>query len=88
MIYGFVSIFLFQLLHRQQILLIEKFLILYIYKVSELSSSFGLYLSMSGWIKWVLLIGCIGRFIFQRLKKTKIDPDKKSRELRVDPTKL
>lgn len=67
MIYGFVSIFLFQLLQRHRLLAVEKFLILYIYKVSELSSSFGLYLSMSGWIKWVLLIGFLSWFIWKRL---------------------
>ena len=88
MIYGFVSVFLFQLLQRNRLLLIEKFLILYVYKVSEISSSRGLYLSMDGWVKRILLMGFIGRFICQRLKNTKIDPDKKSRKLKVDHTKL
>jgi len=88
MIYGFVSVFLFQLLQRNRLLLIEKFLILYVYKVSEISSSRGLYLSMDGWVKRILLMGFIGRFICQRLKNTKIDHNKKSRKLKVDHTKL
>jgi len=66
MIYGFVSIFLFQLVSRHRLLTIEKFLILYIYKVSDLSSSFGLFLSMSGWVKRTVLLGFLAWFIFQR----------------------
>jgi len=67
MIYGFISVFLFQLLHRQRILLIEKCLILYIYKVSELSSTFGLFLSADGWVKRVLLLGFLTWFIWKQV---------------------
>ena len=71
MIYGFISIFLFQLLQRHWILSIEKVFILYIYKVSELSSSFGLFLSMSGWVKRMVLLGFLTWFIWQRMNKKK-----------------
>jgi hypothetical protein len=67
MIYGFVSVFLFQLLQRHWLMTIEKFLILYIYKVSELSSSFGLFLSMSGWVKRMVLLGFLAWLIWKRL---------------------
>ena len=71
MIYGFLSIFLFQIFHRQLFLLIEKCLLLYIYKVAELFSTFGLYLSMEAWAKWVVLLGFLLWFILARSWKFK-----------------
>lgn len=66
MIYGFASIFLFQLFHWQWLLLIEKMLILYIYKVSELCSSFGLYLLVQDRAKRIVLLGFLTWFILWR----------------------
>lgn len=71
MVYGFVSIFLFQLFHQHRLLAIEKFLILYIYKISELSSSFGLFLSADGWVKRMVLLGFLSWFIWKRMNKKK-----------------
>ena len=67
MIYSFVSVFLFQFLHRQRLLFIEKCLMLYIYKVAELFSTFGLFLSADGWVKWVLLLGFLTWFTWKQV---------------------
>ncbi len=59
MIYGFISIFVYQWLPWQWILRIEKILITYMYRISHLSAQRGVYLLASWWIKWVILIGGI-----------------------------
>jgi hypothetical protein len=47
MIYGFVSIRLYSLLGRGWLLWIEKFLVNYIYKISDLLSQYGLYFTVT-----------------------------------------
>lgn len=66
MIYGFLSIFVYQLVWWHRILWIEKILVTYIYKVSEYSSSFGLFLSAEDWAKRSLLILFLVGFIIWR----------------------
>lgn len=68
MIYGFLSIFVYQLVWWHRILWIEKILVTYIYKVSEYSSSFGLFLSAEDWAKRSLLILFLVGFIMRRTK--------------------
>jgi ComEC/Rec2-related protein len=68
MIYGFLSIFVYQLVWWHRILWIEEILITYIYKVSEYSSSFGLFLSAEDWAKRGLLILFLVGFIVRRTK--------------------
>lgn len=40
---------------------------LYIYKVAELFSTFGLFLSADGWVKWVLLLGFLTWFTWKQV---------------------
>jgi hypothetical protein len=72
MIYGFISVYLYQFLWRNWILRIEKGLISYIYKVSEISSTFGLYLWVNGWVKWVVLLGFLLGFIMSRFSSPRL----------------
>ncbi|MFA7717200.1 MAG: ComEC/Rec2 family competence protein [Candidatus Absconditabacterales bacterium] len=72
MIYGFISVYLYQFLGRNWILRIEKGLISYIYKVSEISSTFGLYLWVNGWVKWVVLLGFLLGFIMSRFSSPRL----------------
>ena len=56
MIYGFISVYLYQFLGWSRLLWIEKFLIQYIYKISELLTTYGLYISVTGlWMKYLIL---------------------------------
>lgn len=57
MIYGFISIFLYSLFPREGLLYIQKILINYIYKVSEIGSDYGIYLLVQDYkIKYLILI--------------------------------
>jgi hypothetical protein len=47
MIYGFVSIWLYSLFGWEWLLRIEKILVQYIYKISDLLSQYGLYFTVS-----------------------------------------
>ena len=70
MIYGFISIRLYSLFGWWWLLWIEKILVNYIYKISELLSQYGLYFSVT-WLrfKYVVLLGC--GFLFMRRMKRK-----------------
>ena len=69
MIYGFVSVWLYQYLGWDWILWIEKFCIHYIYKVSDLVAQYGIYFMVS-WLrfKYVVLLLCMVFFIYWRIK--------------------
>ncbi|HMS91419.1 MAG TPA: ComEC/Rec2 family competence protein, partial [Candidatus Absconditabacterales bacterium] len=57
MIYGFVSVWIYQFLGREWILWIEKICIQYIYNISELLAQYGIYFMVSGlWVKYVVLL--------------------------------
>jgi competence protein ComEC len=69
MIYGFLSIFLYSIWPWEGIILIENWLLDYIFKVSEISSSYGMYLSVEGSeIKYLILILFIVWLIVKRYK--------------------
>ena len=72
MIYGFISVRIYQLLGWQRLLWIEKILIQYIYKISELLSAFGLYISVT-WLrcKYAFLVICLVGFVYRRYKIAK-----------------
>ena len=74
MIYGFISIRIYQIFGRQRLLWIEKILIQYIYKISELLSAFGLYISVT-WLrcKYAFLVVCLVGFVWWRFRKEKTD---------------
>ncbi len=56
MIYGFVSVWLWPWLRWEWLLIIEKYFILYIYKISDFFSQYGLYFTVSGLrIKYAIL---------------------------------
>ncbi len=71
MIYWFISIWVYSWLRWWWLIGIEKLLIQYIYKVSELLSQYGIYLLVS-WIrvKVLILIISVWFFIYRRLRKT------------------
>jgi len=68
MIYWLVSVLLYQLLHRERILFIEEILVHYIYRISEIFATHGIFLEMS-WqsVKYELLILSIILFALIRL---------------------
>ncbi len=68
MIYGFISIWVYSWLRWDWILWIENIFVQYIYKISELLSQYGLYLTVT-WLrfKYVVLLICIGFFVAWRL---------------------
>jgi competence protein ComEC len=69
MIYGGVSLVLYQWTGWGWILFIEKFLVMYIYKVSEFFSQFGVFLVVQGWVKWVILLGGICILVWWRVRR-------------------
>ncbi|MCX6824412.1 MAG: ComEC/Rec2 family competence protein [candidate division SR1 bacterium] len=70
MIYGFVSVWLYLLLGWEWLRWMEKILVQYIYKISDLLSQYGLYLTVSGLrFKYVILLIFIGFFIYWKTKK-------------------
>ena len=72
MIYGFISTILFNILPRNIFIIPEKWLINYIYRVSQTTAKFGLFLSANGnWIKYVLLILFIARVVLKEIRKKK-----------------
>jgi len=72
MIYGFISIRLYSLFGWEWLLWIEKILVNYIYKISELLSQYGLYFSVT-WLrfKYMVLLGCGVLFMLRRKRKDK-----------------
>ena len=70
MIYGFVSVWLHMCLKWERLLRIEKILVQYIYKISELLSQYGIYFTVS-WLrfKYLILTIFIGIFIYRKMKK-------------------
>ena len=76
MIYGFVSIRVYQFFHWERILWIEKLLVNYIYRVSEIIWQKWIYLMVEwDWIKYLILIFAI--IIFVVYKVWKVDGKKK-----------
>lgn len=70
MIYGFVSIRLYSLFGWEWLLRIEKILVQYIYKISDLLSQYGLYFTVTGLrFKYVVLLIFVGFFIYRKTKK-------------------
>ena len=72
MIYGFFSVWLYQIFHRSRLLWVEKILVIYIYKISELLTTYGLYISVTGlWVKYLFLAWFLTLFIVRRVKSNK-----------------
>ena len=74
MIYGFISVRIYQLLGWQRLFWIEKILIQYIYKISELLSTYGLYISVT-WLrcKYAFLVVCLVGFVWWRFRRNKME---------------
>ncbi len=72
MIYGFISIRLYSLFGWERLLWVEKILVNYIYKISELLSQYGLYFSVT-WLrfKYMVLLGCGVLFMLRMRRKDK-----------------
>ena len=68
MIYGFVSVWLYQYLRWDWLLWIEKFCVHYIYKISNLVAQYGIYF-MVPWLrcKYVVLFLCVVFFVYRRI---------------------
>ncbi len=74
MIYGFASIYAYELLNRKRLLWIEKILVQYIYKISELLSTYGLYISVTGLrVKYLFLAWFLVWFVWWRFRKNKTE---------------
>jgi len=72
MIYGFVSVVLYQIIPRDIFLRIEEILVKYIFRISEFTAKYGVYLIVeSAQIKRLFLILAIFIFIRRRLKLLK-----------------
>lgn len=70
MIYGFLSVYLYQFFGWSRLLWSEKILIQYIYKISEFLTTYGLYISVTGlWMKYLILAWCLAGFLRWRLKQ-------------------
>ena len=70
MIYGGVSLIFYQWTGRIWILSLEKFLVMYIYKVSEFFSQFGVFIVVQGRVRWVILLGGISMLVWWRAKNS------------------
>jgi hypothetical protein len=70
MIYGFVSVYIYQLLWRDWILWLETLVINYTYIVSDMAVRRGLYLLVDWWVKWVILVWSIGFFVWWRSRSS------------------
>jgi len=85
MIYGFLSVFLYQIFQRQRLLSIETKLIHYIYKVSEITSQRWIYFTAnSSRIKY-LILACFFFVFITRIYKTKSNTSKKYFPSKVHP---
>lgn len=74
MIYGFVSVGLYSWLGWWFLLRIEEFLVSYIYKISELLSTYWIFLSVSGLrVKYLILTIFVGFFIYRKTKKRQVE---------------
>lgn len=73
MIYGCISVWIYGVFHRERLLWIEKFLINYIYKISDLLSEYGVFFSVSGLrFKYLILLIFVMFFMYRKTKKDKI----------------
>lgn len=72
MIYGFFSVYLYQIFYREFILNLEKLLINYIYRISEFTVNHWIYLTVQwNWIKYFILLFFLIIFLKFRFKKEK-----------------
>ena len=72
MIYGFISTILFKILPRNIVILPEKWLIDYIYRISKITAKFGIYLHANWtWIVYALLILFVVWIILKEFKKSR-----------------
>lgn len=73
MIYGFVSIWLYSWLGWWFLLAIERYLVQYIYKISELLSQYGIFLTVS-WLrfKYLIFLIFVCVFLYRKTKKNKV----------------
>lgn len=72
MIYGFFSVYLYQIFHREFILILEKLLINYIYRISEFTVNHWIYVTVQwNWIKYFILVFFLIIFLKFRFKKSK-----------------
>jgi len=73
MIYGFISVWIYSLFGWQWLLRIERFLVQYIYKISEFLSQYGIYLTVS-WLrfKYLLVVGFFVIFISWNMRKRQL----------------
>ena len=70
MIYWFISVGLYNWLWWTWIVWIEELAVQYIYKISELLSTYGLYIMVSWlWIKYAFLVIFLIGFVYRRYKK-------------------
>lgn len=78
MIYGFISTILYGIIPRDFWLRPEKILINYIYRISDLTIKYGLYIqAVWDWVKWILLILFFIRFLM-KITKSDDETDKMS----------
>jgi len=70
MIYGFVSVWIYSRVGWSWVLWLETIAIQYIYTISDLLSTYGLYIMVT-WLrlKYAFLLLCIGWFLFWRFKR-------------------
>lgn len=69
MIYGFVSTYLYTRLGWDWLLWIEEMLVVYIYKIAELLTNYGIFVEVSGlWMKYLFLCLFFGLFVVWRYK--------------------
>jgi hypothetical protein len=74
MIYGFVSTYIYSRFAWDRVLRIEKILVLYIYKVAEILTKWGMFVVVTGlWLKYVFLFLFLLFFIVWRYKAVNID---------------
>lgn len=77
MIYGFVSSYLYAWIGREWILWVEKIAVVYIYKVAELLTKYGIFVSVSWlWIKYFFLLWFLVLFVVWRYYWRDLDIDK------------
>jgi predicted membrane metal-binding protein len=74
MIYGFVSTYVYSRLHWDWLLWIEKLLVVYIYKVAEVLTKWGVFVVVTGlWLKYLFLFCFLLLFVVWRYKASKLD---------------
>ena len=71
MMYGLLSVLVHQRIPWHRIVEIETWMVVYIYKVAELTSQFGLFVVVDGRVKGSLVIVCCLGFLFWKREKHK-----------------